>query len=425
MSGFIHNFFGNSQFKRNVFVLFSGAVVSQLIYLIASPLLTRLYTPEQFGLLAIFISITTILTLIVTGQYELSISLPKEENDARHIAIGTIAVSFITSTIIFFLAFLFQKPLLELLNFKQHLAWIFLVPLLVFISSVNQVFYYWVVYKGRFKALTSNNISKVTVTNLSQLGFQQRLLSINNGLIFGQVVGALCSTVLYLRNVFVNDRFFHDRVCVSSIREQLARYRRFPLLTMPSLLINVFANQLPTILLGGMFGITVAGQYSLTQKVLGVPSALIGTSMLTAFKERASRDFRETGSCRYIYVKMLKTLFLIAVIPFLFMITFSQKLIPMFFGANWALAGKFAQILSLMFFMRFIASPLSYVLVIAEKQKISFVWQLSLLISSTASLALGWVNHDAVLGIATFSVLYTVLYTIMIFLTYTYSKKTY
>ncbi|OGC45117.1 hypothetical protein A2V49_02325 [candidate division WWE3 bacterium RBG_19FT_COMBO_34_6] len=199
------------------------------------------------------------------------------------------------------------------------------------------------------------------------------------------------------------------------------RFVAFPKYNLPSNLVNVIANQIPIILLGSYFGLSVVGQYALTQKILGVPGALISSSILGVFKERASRDYRETNSCRNIYVKTFKALFKLSIIPFLLIFFVSPPLIPLIFGAAWKDAGIYAQILTIMFFFRFISSPLSYVLVIAEKQKINLSVQICLLIVTIFAMQLGKTFNSVLISLLGFSIGYSIIYLIMLILSYKYS----
>jgi O-antigen/teichoic acid export membrane protein len=243
------------------------------------------------------------------------------------------------------------------------------------------------------------------------------------GLIVGQVLGQLMATALLIYPIYREDRNTLPSVKLSDLKEEGLRYKNFPIFSLPASLINITANQLPIILLSWFFGMAVVGQFSLTQRVLAIPGALISQSILGVFKERASRDYRETGSCRDIYIKTFKALVKMSVIPFLILFFGSRQLIPFILGQEWVLAGVYAQILTVMLFFRFIVSPLSYVLIVAEKQRVNLLWQTCLLIFTILSMYVGKQANDPLLSITIFSISYSLLYLLMLHISYKYSAK--
>ena len=88
-----------SEFFRNVLILSSGTALAQLIPLIIAPFLSRIYSPEEFGRLALYLAITQILGSLATGRYELAILLPKEERKGVQLTLLSIFISVAVSLI--------------------------------------------------------------------------------------------------------------------------------------------------------------------------------------------------------------------------------------------------------------------------------------------------------------------------------------
>ena len=151
-------------------------------------------------------------------------------------------------------------------------------------------------------------------------------------------------------------------------------------------------------------------------------SCLLGRSVLDVFKQKASEDFIRNGECRSIFVKTFKTLALLALVPTLALFFLSPIVFSILFGAEWQMAGEFAQILSVLFFFRFIASPLSYMFNIAEKQHLDMIWQIGLLVAAVISFYIGIQRDDLKLALIYFTALYSLMYTINLYLSYKFSK---
>jgi O-antigen/teichoic acid export membrane protein len=142
---------------------------------------------------------------------------------------------------------------------------------------------------------------------------------------------------------------------------------------MPADLINVFTSQLPTVMLGHYTKVSTIGQYNMSNRFLGLPAVFLSGAITDVFKQRASKDFHETGTYRPIFLKTFKTLSLLALPPFLIVGIFGADIFEILLGSQWRQAGTISQLLALMFFFKFIVSPLSYIIYIAGKNWFSFV----------------------------------------------------
>jgi O-antigen/teichoic acid export membrane protein len=416
-----------SDFVKNTFVLTMGTGIGQFIALLASPILTRFYTPSDFGLFAVFTAIVSILLIITTGQYELAITLPKKDDNAILLVISTWFIGTINCSLLFLLAILLKNPILNIFNLTK-LPWvIILIPVAVFIYTIYQPIYYLFIRNKNFKLIAITHIISIVSTI-----FLQIFIYFTPFKSYGLIIPFFISTAivfLFLLFILIKNKQLKFNYSSSSnfkksIKSLLVRYKDFPIFNMPSLLINIFANQLPNLLFNNFFSSAITGYYTLTNRVLSSPTSLISKSILDVFKERASRDYRETGSCRNIYIKTLKALVLSSIVPFIILFFTSPIFFPIIFGEKWIEAGKYAQILSILFFFRFIISPLTYIFIIAEKQKTNFLLQTILLVISFLSIYLGYIKKDIYIGLTLFSLSYSLWYLLNLALTYKLSKAT-
>jgi O-antigen/teichoic acid export membrane protein len=163
-----------------------------------------------------------------------------------------------------------------------------------------------------------------------------------------------------------------------AMRHYLTRHQKFWRFSLPSNLLNVLVGQLPLFMIGARYGALAAGLFALTQRVLSAPVALLASSVLEVFKRQSVHDFQAHGNCRDAYRYTFKALVLLGIGPSLVLLLFSPQLFAWIFGENWRPAGEMAQILAPLYFLNFIASPLSYVFFVAGKQKMDLVWQVAL-----------------------------------------------
>ena len=410
---------------RNDFVTLSmGRILSQVIPLVVTPLLTRLYTPADFGIFATFLSLVTIISLISNGRYNLAITLPKKLNKATELVIVCLIGVVATSLFSLLLFLSFRTDILNWLSLTGKDSLAFLIPIGIFIVASIESVYYWLLRRRDYKFLSKNFIIQTGVTTLLKLGFAFLYWGWF-GLVFAYVLGALLSLILLVIRFLKNSDFIN--VIKSIKRKDLLNtareYREFPMLSMPADGINSFANHLPNILLNSLFGSSIAGFYSVTHRVLGLPVSFISSAMTDVYRERASADFREKGDSRKIFLATLKYLTIFSIPIFVFLFLFAPTIVPFLLGNQWAEVGEYIRILTPLFFFRFIASPLSSTLYINKKQKHLLLWQIGLLVCTVASFYIGNMLGSANLSLTIFSVSYSVMYVILIILGYKFTKK--
>jgi O-antigen/teichoic acid export membrane protein len=199
------------------------------------------------------------------------------------------------------------------------------------------------------------------------------------------------------------------------------RYRDFPRVLIVAHSLNLFSSRLPILIMPISFGTSAAGLYSLTQQVIGLPMQLVGSAIGDVFRQQASEEFRKTGSCLAIYLRTMRALMALYVVPFLVMATLSPNLFSFVFGEAWHSAGIMAQILAPMFFIQFVSSPLSSMFMIAEKQREDLLWQSALLAMTAISLGLGWMADSIEVCVTLFSASYCIMYGINLWMTYRFA----
>ena len=391
--------------------------MAQLIPLLVSPLLTRLYTPSAFGVFSIVLSATTFGAIAVTGRYEVAIILPGKEEIASRLSIGSLLISTASCLGIFIVALFFGPAIASGLGLPtSDQYWIYWIPLFIFLAATFQIMNYTVNKQGNFDLLAKNRVGRSLSLSAVQLGMGY--FSLSSGLVVGQVLGtAFAAIYLSLRQKW--NLFAHT---IKDIKAALWEYRKFPVFSFPADSLNSFSNQAPIILIALFFTEREAGFYGLTLRVLSLPIALIAQSILDVFKQKAADDYAMQGNCISIYRRTFKTLILLAVPAFLLLYFIAPPLFSWFFGAEWKDSGFYAQILSIMFLFRFVASPLSYTLYIAEKQHIDLIWQFFLAAVTICAFYFGSKYGDIYTALWLFSMSYAVLYLVYLILSYNFAK---
>jgi len=408
-------------FLRNILVGLFGTVGAQALPILLSPVLTRMYSPAMFGVLGLFMSLVSIFGVLVSLGYSKCLLVPKRFS-GFNLLIFICGISFVFSCVLLLIFGGITSLHLLPKQFETLHGLVYVLPLSIFLFAMYDSFYCWVNRHKRFKTL---GLSKI-VQSFFLISVQLLLAFfhyVSFGLVAGYVVGQFFGVlVLFIAIIQKNKNVFHH---FSMKRAKLVakRYMIFPVFTLPAELISSFSGQLPTILFTSFFSLEVVGIYHLTSRVLSAPISLLSSAVTDVFRERAAQDFRENGDCRDIFMKTFKLLILLGIGPSIVLFIFSPKLFPFIFGSNWKDAGIYAQILTPLFFIRFVVSPLSYVLYIAEKIKYDLVWQTALLIVTAVSLYIGIHFGSPKLSILLFSVSYSIMYGLYFLLSYKFAKS--
>jgi len=377
-----------SEFSRNVLTLMTGTTIAQAIPIAISPILTRIYTPEDFGVFALYMSLASILSIIVTGRYELAIMLPKKDKDAINIVVLSIIISFLLSIMLFLVVFVFNAQITKLLGNQKISIWLYFIPLTVLITGMYQNFYYWSNRKKDYKKLSVNKVvqsSTISSTNLLMgiSGFN------SSGLIIGNLVGQSITTIILGKSILKDEENILQNIKKSKILILAKKYIKFPTYDIPASTLNALSQQMPAILFTSIINASTAGYYYFTQKTLNIPIGLVASAVLDVFKEQASKDFKKIGNAKKIYLLTLKKLFLLSFIPLFILFIVAPDLFSFIFGAEWRTSGLYAQLLIPMLFLRFMSYPLSFMFYIGEKQVWNLFCQLFLFIMILISFYIG------------------------------------
>lgn len=410
----------NSTFKKNFVILLSGMAIAQLIPILGSPILTRLFSPESFGIFATFTAIASFALVPVSGKYELAIILPKRDEEAFNILILTVLVSLVISAIYGLVLFASQGLIIDFFDIPKMANVLWLIPIFVFFQSCYRTYNEWCIRKNTFKALSQNKVLNSTgVTGFSMI---LGLFGNSLGLVVGQILGQIVAVLTGAFKVFKGDVNLFSALSAKKQRFFFRKYSNFARFLIPGQLVNSLSVQLPVFFIGSQFGAETLGLYALTERVLGVPLSFLGNSVRDVFKQKAAEDYKEKGNCLSIYVKTTRSLIALSIIPFAVLFFTAPYLFGFIFGSEWEQAGVFTQALLFMYLLSFISMPTSWIFIIAEKQKLDLLWQVSYLVLTGLALGLGYYFDDVIYGLYFLCVGRSLAFILQMIMTYRLAK---
>jgi O-antigen/teichoic acid export membrane protein len=392
-----------SSLAGDIFKLISGTASSQLIGIAAAPLIARLFSPEAFGGLALFAAASGTIGVVACFRYELAILLPEKDREATHILWLCLFLLLATTAATTIALALAGGKIWLWVNAPALKAYGWLIPVNVLVAGVFSLLTIWNMRCRRFGRLTVLEVvSRISITG-SQILVAFSGFASAGTLMATAVFGTLvATTILAIQTWHENSDLLLAGLRWQPILTALRRYCRFPKFSAAAALLNAASGHSPSVLLSGFFSIVIAGQYSFGDRLMRVPSQLIGNSFSQAFFPRAA-EATLAGTLGHSVEAALEYLIKMSMFPCLLLTLIGKALFVVVFGEQWAEAGVFSQILSPMLFMWFISSPLNTVLVVLEQQDFELRFQILTFASRLGSLAVGGLLGSARLALILFA----------------------
>ncbi len=411
-----------SIYARNVLTLMTGTTLAQVIPLAISPILTRLYSPDEFGRFALYMSVITIASVLVTGRYELAILLPYQDRNALHLTALSMALSIIMSVVLLLIVLFYAIPIATMLGDAELAPSMYWVPLATLLLGLYQSLNYWSNRQAHYKRMAIGRTLQSSSATLAQLGAGYAGSGVL-GLVSGQITGQVVAASLLARLIWREEQGLIRTLRPLRSLALAKKYVDFPKYLIIAHGFNATSGQMPVLLLGALFNASTVGLFSLTQRVMSAPMSLVAAAIGDVFRQEASQAYIQEGNCKTIYQRTFIRLLVVALVPFSAFYFLSPMLFAWVFGERWRVAGEYAQILTPMLFMQFITSPLSAMFMIAEKQRLDLIWQMILLALVIGSFILGALANGVTETLQIFTVAYCLAYVVNGLMSYSFAKN--
>ena len=287
----------SSKFVQNVTTVVAGTAGAQAISVAFSPVITRLYGPESFGLLGAFMALVSVLIPLGALTYPIAIVLPKDDSEARDLGWLSFYIAFGMSSFCVVVIFVWGEFLLDRAGLGAIAAYSLLIPLALFFSAILQIAKQWLIRKKQFKVT-----AKVALCQALIIGSMKTVFGFLNPTAFVLIMMSVCGSILQaimlwagLRKVKKNQQV-KENLPKPDLKRVALRYKDFPIYRAPQILINAMSQALPVLMLASFFGPTAAGFYALAKTVLDIPIGLIGQSVADVFYPRINEARKKRKS---------------------------------------------------------------------------------------------------------------------------------
>lgn len=384
-------------FARGVGVLVGGTTGAQILSMFVAPLLTRLYSPDDFGVVAVYGSLVGLVGVIATLRYEHAIPLPEEDTEAAHVLVLSLLVVLLMSLLAACAAVIAGDAVVLALQVPLLGDYLWMVPVGVLLGGGYSVFNYWAIRTKRFSTIATTRIRQSLVAILIQLT-ACKLGAV--ALLLAGLASQSVGTTTLAKHALTNSAM--RSVSWLGIRQAASRYRRFPLFSTWEGLFNTAGLQLPPLMFAALFSPAAAGLYALANRVLSLPMALIGGAIGQVFYASAAEAHRQ-GRIGTLVADLHAKLAHIGLPPALVLVLIGPELFAFVFGPDWRQAGEFARWMAPWLYLVFVSSPLSTLFFVLEQQVQGLTFQIILLLARVGAIFLGAWWGDLTLTIMLFA----------------------
>lgn len=414
----INKKFKNS-FFRSIILLTSGTAFAQLLNTLLAPLITRIYTPEEYGVLTLYISIVTVISIGASLDYQKAIPLVKTRSSAYNLIFLSCVILFSITIILLLVIAIWGQYIFGYLNIDTLTTYKYLIPIGVFFIGTYNIFLHWSLRTKDFKRISITKVNQSIASNFTQICLG--LLNIGPiGLITGNIIGQSAGVTKLSLPVFNNRKNFIKVIKYTKIKKLAKSFINFPLYSSPSNYVYTAGNQAPIVVLAVMFGATVSGLYGLANIIVNLPISLLATSVSQVFySEIASIGKSNPKKIRNLSMSLFLKLALVGLVPLIIFIVMGPWLFATVFGELWYEAGVYSQIIAFIAYIHFIILPSGRILEILGKQNIALILNVIRLILILFTFYLSSVfNFNSYQTIISYAIASSLSYILLFFFTH-------
>lgn len=397
MRDVIHKAFGSEGFLKNILLLVSGTLLAQILSFLASPVLTRLYSPASYGEFGLFSASAAIAGALICFRYELALVIPRSKQHAA----ALLCLSAMCCCLNGICITLWMAAAGKYAGFypvsKQAGVRYILFPVYIVCSGLFSICNYWYTREEKFQYLARRQIAYTALTVLTEIGFAWFLTGDSGlGLILGSTIALGGTTLVLCMGILKRDWDAIKRVRWRDIRREAWRYREFPLFSSWTAVFNTLSFSLPSLMLAKYFNSEIVGCYNLGYKILDLPISLIGNSVAQAFYP-AVRGQDTLEEKKQAALSVLRHLFETGFVPLALISIAAPWIFSIIFGTEWLVTGYYVRLLAPWLFLVFIASPVSDLYIVLNRQKEHLLMNIGMLAVRFISLYIGGrLSHDRI-----------------------------
>jgi len=362
-----------NKFARSVGVLVGGTAGSQAIMVLILPLLTRLYTPDDFAVLAIYTAIFGMLVSVASLRFEIAIPLPKSDTTAINVFALALFFPLLVACCIGGIIFAAGPEIAGLLGQEKVVNYLWLIPLGIWLSGTYGALQYWATRNKNFTLVAKTRLTQALGGAGAQLAFGLAGIA-PLGLLLGNVISNSAGIFGLGREMLTKNLEAVKTIHLKGMRSAFHEYDRFPRYSTFETFANNAGAQLPVLLIASIVAGSEVGFLMLATRVMAAPMGLIGTAVSQVYLSTAAGLYRD-GQLGEHTVGVIGGLCRTGVGPLIFAGISAPVLFPVIFGVEWGRAGELVAWMTPWFAIQFLVSPVSMTLHVTGQQATALMLQ--------------------------------------------------
>ena len=358
--------FAPGRFKRSVGILAGGTAIAQALPLLALPIITRMYSPTDFALLAVFMAATQFISVGACLRLETAIPLPEKDSDAFAVLVLAIASATLVAGGLLALTLIYPSALAKLISVPGIEQFFWLIPVAVLSTSVCNALQFWTTRKQRYSTVAKTRIYQSVVATGTQIGVGA-LQTGPGGLILGSILQAGAGLASLARKIISSDGAIVRGFKVASLRSAWIKQKNFPKYSVVEAMAQIASLQIPIIMMASAVIGPEVGYLALAMKVMQAPTTLIGSAISQVYISNAPEVARREGLAGpglYTVGAVMKY----AAGPMIFGALVGEELFTFIFGEEWGRAGDLLLWLAPLFIVHLAAASIGGAFYIAGRQ---------------------------------------------------------
>ncbi|SDY28819.1 lipopolysaccharide biosynthesis protein [Salimicrobium album] len=414
-------------FVRNVAIVASGTASAQVIMVVSSQFLTRIYGPEAFGMFGVYSSIIAIITPVAALTYPVAVVLPKSKETAMDLMRLSFYITLLVTMVTAVFLMLFSDVVVSAFNLEEVASFLYCLPLVIFFTGCLQIIEQWLIRNDQFKITARATLGQTAIiqTGMVGAGLFNPLAAML--ILFTSMNQALRSFIMmvgagYFKPVKVIS--FLTEINVQKMQKLAKRYYDFPVFRSPQLLLNGFSQGFPVLMLSSFFSPVAAGYYAIGRMALDMPTNLIGKAISDVLYPRISRGANNFEKITPILLKATAMMGGIGLLPFGLVILIGPWLFELVFGEGWSMAGEYAVWIAVWGWTRFLRAPSVSTLPVLSAQGFHLGFTICSLIVRIAAMFAGYrIFGDDLTAVAWFCISGAFMNILLVFITWKRTRR--
>lgn len=394
----------HKDFLKNMSFLMGGTAVANIIVMLSAPILTHLFTPENFGVLAIMTSMIHIGCKITTLSYENAIVICSDSKKSFQVYFFCLFLCLVVVLFMYVVLLLFKVQIVEIFKIPELNDWILLLPIIIFLKTIIVVTEYLLIKFKLFGFISKRVILDSAVSNIIKIALGAIVGAWTGNLILGLVSGLIIAgasvyqKAMKLSKSHMNISDLTFRKLIDCAKE----FKKFPLYNNWAVILNTVSENMGVLFFSALFTPAIVGFYSLGNRVVRFPMQYIATAFQKVYFQKVSQEFKEGKNLKENFLKSLKAFSLLLLPVYVILLIFGKKIFLIVFGENWADAGLYIQILAPGLFFVGINKPSNVIYNVLQILEVKLVYTIIFTISRALAIIIGYLMYSNILACLVF-----------------------